>query len=68
MEDIVSEGHLQDAASPIKSGMAEVRSISKALGINPHLTRVAPFPPEEMITKAVEAFFYSTGSLLFLWN
>jgi hypothetical protein len=32
------------------------------------LTRVAPFPPEDMTTKAVEAFFYGTGSLLFLWN
>jgi hypothetical protein len=48
--------------------MEEVRHISKALGINPHLIRVAAFPPEDMTAKAVEAFVHGTGSLLFLWN
>jgi len=68
IEDTVSEGLSQDAPSPVKSGMAEVRHISKALGINPHFTRVALFPPEDITTKAVEAFLHGTGSLLFLWD
>jgi hypothetical protein len=68
IEDNVSEGLSQDAASPVKSGMAEVRDIIRALGINPHLTRVALFPPEDMTTKSVEAFLYGTGSLVFLWD
>jgi hypothetical protein len=62
------EGGSQDTASPDKDEMEEVRQISKALGINPHLIRVAAFPPEDMTTKAVEAFVHGTGSLLFLWN
>jgi hypothetical protein len=48
--------------------MEEVRHISKALGINTHLTRVTAFPAEDMTTKAVEAFIHGTGSLLYLWN
>jgi hypothetical protein len=66
-DDIDMEGGSQDAALPDEDEV-EVRQISKALGINPHLIRVAAFPPEGMTTKAVEAFVHGTGSLLFLWN
>jgi hypothetical protein len=48
--------------------MAEVRQIAQALGVDPQLTRVAAFPPEEATTQAVEAFIYGTGSLLSLWG
>jgi hypothetical protein len=67
-DDIDSEGGSQDTASPDEDEVEEVRQISRALGINPHLIRVAAFPPEDMTTKAVEAFVHGTGSLLFLWN
>ena len=62
------EGGSQDTASPVKVVMEEVCHISKALGINAHLTRATAFPAEEMTTKAVEAFVHGTGSLLYLWN
>jgi hypothetical protein len=62
------EGGSQNTASPDEEEVEEVRQISKALDINPHLIRVAAFPPEDMTTKAVEAFVHGTGSLLFLWN
>jgi hypothetical protein len=62
------EGGSQDAASPDDAEVEEVRQISKAFGINPHLIKVAAFPPEDVTTKAVEAFVRGTGSLLFLWN
>jgi hypothetical protein len=65
-DDMDLEGGSQDTASPDEEEVEEVRQISKALGINPHLIRVAAFPPEDMTTKAVEAFVHSTGSLLFL--
>ena len=48
--------------------MDEVRHILKALGINSHSIRVAALPPEDMTSKAVEAFLHGTGSLLYLWN
>jgi hypothetical protein len=67
-DDLDSEGQSQDKASPVKDGMEEVRHVLKALGINPHLTRVAAFPPEDITTKAVESFVHGTGSLLYLWN
>jgi hypothetical protein len=67
-EDVNMEGQSQDTTSPVESGMEEVRHISKALGINPHLMRVTAFPPEDITTKAVEAFLHGTGSLLYLWN
>jgi hypothetical protein len=67
-DDMDLKGGSQDTASADEDEVEEVRQISKALGINPHLIRVAAFPPEEMTTKAVEAFVYGTGSLLFLWN
>jgi hypothetical protein len=67
-DDLDLEGGSQDTASPIKDEMEEVRHISKALGINAHLIRVTAFPPEDMATKAVEAFVHGTGSLLYLWN
>jgi hypothetical protein len=67
-DDMDLEGGSQDTASPDEEEVEEVRQISKALGINPHLIRVAAFPPEDMTTKAVEAFVHGTGSLLFLWN
>ncbi|CAN9208256.1 unnamed protein product [Alternaria alternata] len=67
-DDMDLEGGSQDTASPEEEEVEEVRQISKALGINPHLIRVAAFPPEDMTTKAVEAFVHGTGSLLFLWN
>jgi hypothetical protein len=62
------EGDSQPTASPVEDVMEEVRHISKALGINTHLTRVTAFPAEDMTTKAVEAFIHGTGSLLYLWN
>jgi hypothetical protein len=58
----------EETASPANDGMDEVRYISKALGVNSHLTRVAPFPSEDMTAKAVETFLGGTGSLLYLWN
>ncbi|CAN9183995.1 unnamed protein product [Alternaria alternata] len=67
-DDADLEGGSQGTASPDEDGVEEVRQISKAIGINPHLIRVAAFPPEDMTTKAVEAFVHGTGSLLFLWN
>lgn len=63
-----SEGRLPDTASHVESGMEEVRHISKALGIDPHLIRIAAFPPEQVTTKAVEAFLHGTGLLLYLWD
>jgi hypothetical protein len=62
------EGGSQDSASPVEDEMKEVRHISKAFGINAHFTRVTAFPQEDMTIKAVEAFVYGTGSLLYLWN
>jgi hypothetical protein len=67
-EDMNMEGQSQDSTSPVQSGMEEVRHISKALGVNPHLMRVTAFPPEDITTKAVEAFLHGTGSLLYLWD
>jgi hypothetical protein len=67
-DDMDLEGGSQDTASPDEEEVEEVRQISKALGINPHLIRVAAFLLEDMTTKAVKAFVYGTGSLLFLWN
>jgi hypothetical protein len=62
------ESGSQDSASRVKDEMEEVRHVSKAFGINAHLTRVTAFPPEDMTIKAVEAFVHGTGSLLYLWN
>jgi hypothetical protein len=67
-DDLDSEPGAQDMALPVDGDMQEVYNISKALGINVHLARVAAFPPEDMTTKAVEAFLHGTGSLLHLWN
>lgn len=68
MEDLDLEGQSQDMTSPVRSGTAEVRGILKALGVNPHLTRVAAFPREHLTTQAVEAFLHGTGSLLYFWD
>jgi chromatin segregation and condensation protein Rec8/ScpA/Scc1 (kleisin family) len=57
-----------DTASLTKDSMDEVRSISKALGVNTHLIRVTAFPQENMTARAVNTFLDGTGSLLFLWN
>jgi hypothetical protein len=38
----------QDVVSPIQSGMEEVCHVLNSLGVNPHLIRVAAFPPEGM--------------------
>ena len=67
-EDLKLDLRSQETASPVKCGMDEVRHILKALGINSHLIRVAALPPEDMTSKAVEAFLHGTGSLLYLWN
>ena len=67
-EDVNMEGQSQDTTSPVESGMEEVRHISKALGINPHLMRVTAFPMEHMTTKAIKSFLHGTGSLLYLWS
>jgi hypothetical protein len=67
-DDLDLESQSQDTVSPVKDGIEEVRHISKALGINAHLTRVTAFPPEDITTKAIEAFVHGTGSLLYLWN
>jgi hypothetical protein len=66
MEDPETEGDTEE--SPVKSGMSEVRQVSRALGVNPHLTRISAFPPGDMTMRAVEAFLHGTGSLLFLWD
>jgi hypothetical protein len=67
-EDFNLDLQSQETASPVKSGMDEVRHILKALGINSHSIRVAALPPEDMTVKAVQAFLHGTGSLLYLWN
>jgi hypothetical protein len=66
--DSAMEDQSRHELSPIRDGIREVRHITKALGVNPHLERVAAFPPEEMTAKAVEAFVHGTGSLLYFWN
>lgn len=58
----------QFTTSPVESGMKEVRRILNTLRLNPHSIRVAAFPPEDVTTKAVEAFLQGTGSLLYLWD
>jgi hypothetical protein len=62
------EGQPHDATSPVKCGVAEVRDISKALGINPHTLRVAAYPSEEITTKAIDDFMGGTGTLIYLWD
>jgi hypothetical protein len=59
---------LQATASPAKCGMDKVLHILKALGINSHSIRVAELPQKDTMAKAVQAFVYGTGSLLYLWN
>jgi hypothetical protein len=66
--DSAMEDQSRHELSPIRDGIREVRHITKALGVNPHLEGVAAFPPEEMTAKAVEAFVHGTGTLLYLWN
>jgi hypothetical protein len=68
MEDLEPESQLQEATSTVESGMAEVRRISQALGIDSYLTRFAALPPKDVTTRAVEAFSNGTGLLLFLWD
>jgi hypothetical protein len=67
-DDLDWKGRSQDTAVPANDRMDEVRHISKGLGVNAHLVRSAAFPPESMTIKAVEAFIYGTGSLLYLWD
>ncbi|UPX14874.1 uncharacterized protein EKO05_0005345 [Ascochyta rabiei] len=67
-DDLDLGSQSQDTESPINLGIAEVRHISNALGINANLTRVAAFPSEEMTNKALRTFLDGTGSLLFLWD
>jgi hypothetical protein len=57
-----------DTTSLIEDSMDEVRSISKALGVNTHLIRVTEYPQEDITARAVRSFLDGTGSLLFLWN
>lgn len=49
-------------------GIEEVRRISKAFGVNPHLTRVVLLLQEDLTTQAVKAFLHGTGSLLYFWD
>jgi hypothetical protein len=67
-EDSNVEHWLQGPSSPVRSGMEEVRHVMRTLDIDTHLIGVTTFPPEYMTRKAVEAFLYGTGSLLYLWN
>ncbi len=62
------EGQPHALTSPVKRGMAEVRDILTAQGIDPHLIRVAAYPIEDVTTKAVEDFLNGTGALLHLWD
>lgn len=72
--DVESEGdetvdiHFQEALGPVKAGLEEVHRISRSLGINPHLIRVAAFPQEAATTKSVETFLRCTGAMVYLWN
>ncbi|KAF2876379.1 hypothetical protein BDV95DRAFT_602369 [Massariosphaeria phaeospora] len=66
--DEIMQDQTRDPTSPVEDGMGEVRHIAESLGLDRHLTRVTAFPPEDMTIKAVEAFMYGTGSLIFLWN
>jgi hypothetical protein len=68
IEDLYLESQPQDKAAFVKSGMEEVHNILKNLGIHSHSTRVAAIPPEDITTKAVEAFLHGTGSLLYFWS
>jgi hypothetical protein len=67
-EEPSSKAQSPDTTSPIKSGMAEVRNILKALGINLHSIRTSALPLEDVTTAAVKAFLDGTGSLLYLWK
>ena len=66
--DFGLEGQPHDATSPVKCGMTEVRVVSRALGVNPHLMRVAAYPSEDATTNAVEDFLNGTGALIYLWD
>lgn len=66
--DLDWQGQTQDTTLPANDMMNEVRHISKALGVNIHLSKFAAFPPEDITSKAVEAFIYGTGSLLYFWD
>ncbi|KAK7177465.1 HMG box protein [Paraphaeosphaeria sporulosa] len=67
MEDLGPIGQSQPTTFSVKSGMAEVRHISEAVSVNPHLSRAAAFP-QELTTQAVESFLRGTGSLLYFWD
>jgi hypothetical protein len=67
-EDLYLESQLQDRAVSVKSRMEEVHHVLKSLGIHSQATRVAAIPPEDATMKAVKAFLYSTGSLLYFWS
>jgi len=68
LEDVGLEDQLQNIISPVRWGMEEVHHTSKAVGVDPRLTRVAAFPREHLATQAVEASLQGTGSLLYLWD
>jgi hypothetical protein len=63
-----SEGQSHDGTSPVRCGMVEVRNYLTTRGINPHMTRVKPYPTEGATTQAVEDFLNGTGALLHLWK
>ena len=65
IEDLDLESQSQDATSPVRSGIEEVRRISKAFSVNPYLTRVVTLLQEDLTTQAVKAFLHSIGSLLY---
>jgi hypothetical protein len=67
-EDLGSENQSQDTPSPVECGMKEVRRISEAFGIKPHLISASAFPPETVTAAAMKAFLDGTGSLLYLWD
>lgn len=58
----------EEASGSVKAGLEEVHRISKSLGINSHLVRVAPFPEEAATAKSVETFLRCTGALVYLWS
>ena len=68
MEDLDLEGNSYDMKSPVRSGMAEVRDISKSLGVNLYLIRIAALLGDHLITQAVQDFLQGTGSLLYFWD
>ncbi|KAL6706053.1 hypothetical protein ACN47E_006155 [Coniothyrium glycines] len=68
MGSLFLESPSSSRASPVVTGMDEVRSTTRSLGVNPDLIRVAPLPTQDVMTRAVDDFLSGTGALINLWT